>query len=29
VTSPYDTWCGAGCSIAGGGSAGVTITGQQ
>ena len=29
VTSPYDTWCDAGCSIAGGGSAGVTITGQQ
>ena len=26
VTSPYETWYGAGCSIAGGGSAGASIT---
>jgi hypothetical protein len=29
VTTPYEIWRAAGCSIAGGGSAGVAITRQQ
>ena len=29
VTSPYDTWCGAGCSIAGGGSAAIDDHARQ